>query len=56
MDKFVYHREGEDKCRQNIGWKKSCASCLFETLCLFEKNQERMAKDYKKSDKISEEK
>ena len=45
MDKFRYTKEGEDKCRQGIGWKKSCCDCLFEALCLFESNQERIWKN-----------
>lgn len=42
MEKYRYTKEWEDKCRQNIWWKKSCADCLFETLCLFQKNQEKV--------------
>ena len=41
MDKFKYHKEWEDKCRYDIGRKKSCSDCLFDTLCLFERNQEK---------------
>ena len=48
MENFKYHKEWEDKCRENIGWKKNCTDCLFETLCLFEKNQEKSKKDAKK--------
>lgn len=45
MDKFRYTKEWEDKCRQNIGRKKDCCRCLFEALCLFQKNQDRINKD-----------
>jgi len=44
MDKFRYTKEWEDKCRQNIWWKKSCCRCLFEALCLFQQNQEKIWK------------
>lgn len=44
MEKFRYTKEGEDKCRQWIWWKKNCVRCLFETLCLFQYNQERWKK------------
>lgn len=44
MEKFRYTKEGEDKCRQWIWWKKNCVKCLFETLCLFQYNQERWKK------------
>lgn len=44
MDKFRYTREWEDKCRQGIGWKTSCARCLFEALCLFQQNQDYVKK------------
>lgn len=48
MENFKYHKEWEDKCRESIGWKKNCTDCLFETLCLFEKNQEKSKKDAKR--------
>jgi len=41
MDKFRYTKEWEDKCRQGIGWKKSCWKCSYEMLCLFQQNQEK---------------
>lgn len=41
MEKFRYTKEGEDKCRQWIGWKETCWKCSFELLCLFQKNQDR---------------
>ena len=44
MEKYRYTKEWEDKCRQEIWWKKSCEDCLFETLCLFEKNQDKWKK------------
>lgn len=44
MEKFRYHKEWEDKCRQSIWRKKSCADCLFEALCLFQQNQEKNVK------------
>jgi len=45
MEKFRYTKEGEDKCRQWIWWKKSCYNCSFDMLCLFQQNQERIWKD-----------
>ena len=51
MEKYRYTKEWEDKCRQEIWWKKSCEDCLFEALCLFEKNQE-----WKRAKKTSEKK
>lgn len=48
MDQFRHHKEWEDKCRHNIGWKKSCADCLFDALCLYEKNQEKTLKNTRK--------
>ena len=55
MENFKYHKEWEDKCRENIGWKKNCADCLFDALCLFKKNQERIQKNIEKdnSEKIN---
>jgi hypothetical protein len=44
MDKFRYTKEWEDKCRQWIWWKENCSRCLFEALCLFQQNQERIWK------------
>lgn len=44
MEKFRYTKEWEDKCRQEIWWKKSCEDCAFELLCLFQKNNERWKK------------
>lgn len=41
MEKFRYTKEGEDKCRQGIGWKKSCYNCSYDMLCLFQQNQEK---------------
>lgn len=48
MEKFRYTKEWEDKCRQGIGWKKTCHRCSYEMLCLFQKNQEW--KDIQKTD------
>lgn len=56
MEKFRYTKEGEDKCRQSIGWKENCVKCLFENLCLFQQNQERIWKDIRGVKKISEKK
>ena len=42
MEKYRYTKEWEDKCRQEIWWKKSCEDCSFELLCNFQKNQERV--------------
>lgn len=50
MEKFRYSKEWENECRQNIGWKESCADCLYEALCLFQKNQESILKKSQKSD------
>ena len=53
MEEFRHHKEWENKCRQNIWWKKNCTSCLFEALCIFEKNQERTEKDNQKKKILS---
>lgn len=45
MEKFRYTKEGEDKCRQGIGWKKSCYKCSYDMLCLFQQNQEKIWND-----------
>ena len=44
-EKFRFHKEGEDKCRQGIGWKKNCYDCSYEMLCLFQQNQEKRCRD-----------
>lgn len=54
MDKFRYTKEWEDQCRQKIWRKESCARCLFEALCLFQYNQERLWKDIHDQEKITE--
>lgn len=56
MEKFRYTKEWEDRCRQSIGWKENCVKCLFENLCLFQQNQERIWKDVRGVEKISEKK
>lgn len=54
MEKFRYTKEGEDKCRQGIGWKKSCADCSYDMLCLFQQNQEKVWKAIHEQKKTSE--
>ena len=44
MEKYRYSKEWEDKCRYDL-YLKSCAECLFQNLCLFEQNQERIWND-----------
>ena len=56
MDKFRYTKEWEDKCRQGIGWKKSCYNCSYDMLCLFQQNQEKEWKATHDQKKTSEKK
>jgi len=56
MEKFRYTKEWEDKCRQGIGRKKSCAECSYDMLCLFQQNQEKEWKAIREAKKISEKK
>ena len=56
MEQFRYTKEWEDKCRYSIGWKKSCADCLFEALCMFEKNKDKTWKHPQESKKDLEKK
>lgn len=53
MEKYRYHKEWEDKCRYNL-YLESCARCLFQNLCLFEYNQERLWNDIHDQRKIIE--
>ena len=48
---YRYWKEWE--CRYRLAIKK-CSHCLFENLCLFEQNQERLWSDIHGQDKISE--
>ena len=54
MEKYRYTKEWEDKCRQEIWWKKSCINCSYEMLCLFQQNQERQWKAIAEQKKTSE--
>lgn len=44
MEQYRYHKEWEDQCRYGL-YLKSCAECLFQALCQFEQNQERICRD-----------
>jgi hypothetical protein len=39
MEKYRYGVD--DKCRYNL-YLESCSRCLFENLCMFEKNQDAL--------------
>ena len=54
MEKYRYTKEWEDKCRQEIWWKKSCINCSYEMLCLFQQNQERQWKAIAEAKKTTE--
>ena len=44
MNKFEYSKEWEDKCRYWLQNIENCRRCLFEALCQFEHNQDRLWK------------
>lgn len=44
MENYRYWIENWKECRYNLAIK-SCCECLFQNLCLFEQNQERIWKD-----------
>lgn len=54
MEKFRYTKEGEDKCRQGLWWKKTCHNCSYDMLCLFQQNQEKEWKATHEQKKTSE--
>ena len=49
---YRYWKE-KSECRHRLAIN-SCSRCLFENLCLFEQNQERLWRDIHGQDKISE--
>ena len=48
---YRYWKE-KSECRYRLAIN-SCSRCLFENLCLFEQNQERLCKDTHETEKIS---
>lgn len=52
MEQYRYWIEGWKECRYNLAIEQ-CSRCLFENLCLFEQNQERIWKDIATQGKTS---
>lgn len=44
MNKYEFSKEWEETCRYGLESIKSCRQCLFEALCQFEHNQDRLWK------------
>lgn len=51
MEYYEYGKE-KDKCRYGL-YLNSCRQCLFENLCLYESNQERVWKDTRGQEQTS---
>lgn len=51
MEKYRYWVD--NKCRYNL-YLESCSRCLFENLCLYESNQERVWRDTHEVGKTTE--
>ena len=52
MEKYRYWIEGWKECRYWLAIEQ-CSRCLFENLCLFEQNQERVWNDTHEQKKTS---